>query len=178
MNLWKRLRQLSIPNLLGFGWLLMRRPLLIYPIWKATKRTMELSDQLYGKAHFGNGKANAFRHAYWNYLLCSTINTSTKNKVKSIVFTQNIVDYYEKVTQNELLDRKMDFHNNEIGRNLFLSKNEENESKMVVFIQKMANSSQKVITIDDFIKFENTLVYLIDEPMTTSEFSKSRTSTQ
>lgn len=162
MNLWKRVRQLSIPNLLGFGLLLMRKPLLIYPIWKATQKTMAVSDRLYGKAHFGNGKANAFRHAYWNFLLSSTIDRAFKHRRKSVDFTEKIVNYYEKVTQNEILDRKMDFHNNAIGRNLFLIKNEENESQMIDFIQNMADFAQKVTKIEDFQYYKNDLVYLTE----------------
>ncbi|MAO08198.1 MAG: hypothetical protein CL596_05750 [Alteromonas sp.] len=160
MNLWARVKRLSFPTLVRFGFLLIQKPLLIYPIWKATKRTMIVSQELYGNAHQGNGKANAFRHAFWNVKICQNCLKFTKNESKSAIWTQKVTDLYEKVTRNETLDREMDLHNNAIGRAHFLQNLEENESESIDFIQKMTKNAQKVAKVDEIKNFENVLVYI------------------
>ena len=41
----------------------------LFPTFLATKNCMQLSTQIYGPLHYGNGQANAFRHALWNVLI-------------------------------------------------------------------------------------------------------------
>ncbi len=95
--------------------MLLRRPLLVYPTWKATKQTLEICDSIYGKAHHKNGKANAFRHALWNVLICQKTLKITKNKDKSAFWAQKVTHLHEKLTKNEILDTAMDLHNNAVG---------------------------------------------------------------
>ncbi len=163
MNLWGRIKKLSIPSLIGFGWILIRSPHLILPVYKVTQKTMQISNERYGKAHFYSGKANAFRHALWNYLLCQKVNSIINNPIRSSIFTECLVNYYEKVTQNEAMERMMDLHNNEIGRMIFLSTLKENQEKMIDFIQKQAKNAQKVSKIESFQEFMNQLVYLKED---------------
>lgn len=148
---------------MGFGWILIRSPHLIIPVYKVTQRTLQICDERFGKAHFYVGQANAFRHTLWNYLLCRKVNSIRNNPIRAIIFTERLVNYYEKVTRNEVMDRKMDDHNNAIGRNIFLSYLDENEEKMIDFIQNEAKNAQKVSQIESFDDLANTLVYLKED---------------
>jgi len=160
MNLWSKIKQMDFFKLLQFLGLLCQKPLLIIPIWKATKQTLQLSQQLYGKSHNGNGKANAFRHAYWNFSICKKTLKFTKNPQKSSIWTQKVVEYYEKVTKNADLDREMDLHNNTFGRNHFLTNFDENQAKTIVFFQNTAENAQKVTKVEEIKEITNHLVYI------------------
>lgn len=163
MNIWVRIRKLSPSKLIGFGWILIRRPRLVIPLYRVTQRTMNICDEKYGNAHYFSGKANAFRHALWNYLLCHEFNKKLNDPESSIHFTERIVSHYEDVTQNERIQREMDTHNNQIGRDLFLSHLNENEDKMIIFIQNIAEKAQKVNKIEDFRSNMRNLVYVTND---------------
>ena len=160
MDLWKKIKRISFLKLLSFGFLLLQKPLLIIPILKATKAALKASQKMYGYAHNKNGKANAFRHAYWNFLICQKTLKWTKNSQKSTIWTQKVVDFYEKVTKNDPLDTAMDLHNNAIGRNHFLACFSENSFNSIVFFKEMAQNAQKITKIEEIKNFSNTLVYI------------------
>ena len=100
--------------------LVTRKPLLIMPTIHATKETMVLCDSLFGMSHHKSNKANASRHAIWNYLLCQKSFKIIKNGQKSANWARKVANLYEKVTNNDVLDEFMDLHNNQIGRKVFL----------------------------------------------------------
>jgi len=162
MNLWRKLKRISFPKLIGFGLIFLKKPLLIIPTWKATKHTYEFCQKEYGSEQNLNGKANAFRHAYWNYKICKNSLKFTKNSQKSVNWTQKVVDYYEKVTKNEILDRAMDIHNNAIGRMLFLANIDIKEQEIIKKIQILAEKASKVTKIEEIDQFESQLVYISD----------------
>jgi len=160
VNFRKRIKQLSFEQMLHLTFVLIRRPLLIRPTLRATKQTMKICDSLYGKAHHKNGKANAFRHAFWNIEICRRSYSVTNNVDKSVNWAKKITDLHEKMAPNEKLETAMDIHNNEIGRILFLSFFDQNESKIIDFIKKRAKYAQKMTKIQDIEKCENELVYI------------------
>ncbi|MEM7086688.1 MAG: hypothetical protein AAF489_10930 [Bacteroidota bacterium] len=160
MNIWKRIKQLSIGQLFKLGFVFAKRPLLIGPTLRATKRTMHICYTLYGGAHHKNGKANAFRHALWNILICQNCQKKTKNDKKSIIWTEKITILYEKVTKNEILDQHMDLHNNELGIKWFRANLFANEAEIISFIQKKLENAQKVAKIEEIENLENTLIYI------------------
>lgn len=121
---------------------------------------MVLCDELFGQTHHRSNKANAFRHALWNILICHKTLKKTQNKEKSIVWTEKVTNLYEKVTDNEKIEKAMDLHNNKVGLNLFSSVFEKKEEEIISLLQNMMEKSQKVINIDDFIKFNHNLVHL------------------
>lgn len=123
---------------------------------------MQVCDKLYGKIHHKNGKANAFRHALWNVLICEKTLKFTKNGQKSAEWAKKVTDLHEKLAKNDELDTEMDFHNNEIGRRLFLAKKDQNESISNEFLLKMLENAQKVVKIEDFEKIDNQLVYILE----------------
>ena len=93
MNLWKGIQRLSIKQLFRLTIVLLQRPLLIRPTWKATRQTMEICDSLYKGAHHKNGKANAFRHALWNILICQNIFKMSKNQEKSVIWAKKMTRF-------------------------------------------------------------------------------------
>lgn len=160
MNLWHKLKRLSFIKLVQFSFLMLQKPLLIKPIFKATKEALQVSQKLFGNAHNTNGKANAFRHAYWNYLICAKTLKFTKNEQKSAIWTEKVVNYYEKVTKNEAFDAEMDFHNNDIGRKQFLIHFKEKSFNSIYFFNEMTQNAQKITKIEEIQHFENELVYI------------------
>ncbi|WP_203294939.1 DUF6973 domain-containing protein [Luteirhabdus pelagi] len=163
MNLWARIRSLSIGQLWQLSVLFLKHPLYIFPTLRATKRTFEICQNLYGDTHHKSNRANSFRHALWNILICQKTFKISKNEQKAVVFTQKVTDLYEKVTQNEVLDEAMDLHNNEIGRRQFLKNFTQNEAETVDLLKKMAKNAQKVSTVTEMKKFRDKLVFISKE---------------
>ena len=164
MDLWKKLQKISFLKLLSFGFLVLKKPLLILPIIRATKAALRTSQELYGYAHNRNGKANAFRHAYWNYLICEKTLKITKNPQKSVIWTQKVTSFYEKVTKNELLDTAMDLHNNNLGRNQFLANFEQKSFNPIDFFKEMAQNALRIVKIEEIDSFNSNLVYISEKP--------------
>lgn len=162
MDIWKKIRRISFFKLIQFGWIFLQKPRLIFPVWNATKETLKICNSLYGNAHQGRGKANAFRHACWNFQICEKSFKIIKNRTKSAKWAQKVVDLYEKVTKNDLLDQQMDFHNNEFGRNYFIQKTANFEQDSIDFLEKEAEKAQKVSNMADFEKFKGQLVYITE----------------
>ena len=162
MNIWKRIRQLNLVQLSKFSWLFLKHPLLIFPTIRATKETFAICNERYGSTHHKSNKANAFRHALWNALICKKVYNLRTNKQKSVFWTQKVTDLYEKVTRNEQMDEAMDLHNNGVGRICFLNFLKEDEAEMVNFIQNKAENAKKVENLAEIQKSENQLVYLHD----------------
>lgn len=160
MNLWKSIKRLSIKQLIRLTIVLLQRPLQIRPTILATKQTMKICDALYGKAHQKNGKANAFRHALWNVLICQQSLKTTKNVAISVNWAKKITDLHEKMAPNAKLETAMDLHNNEIGRILFKDVLGQNQSEIVIFIQKRAENARKLTQVKDIEDYKNELVYI------------------
>jgi len=121
---------------------------------------MFFCDELFGRGHHKSNKANAFRHALWNVLICQKTLKKTKSKDKSMIWTKKVTDLYEKVTQNELSEQLMDLHNNEIGRILFLDLIDQNETKTISFLKEKSENAQKLTETEDISNFKGKLVYL------------------
>lgn len=160
MNIWLRIKRLSLSQLTQLGFLFLKNPLLIWPTFQATKRTMVLCDGLFGTSHHKSNQANTFRHALWNILICKNVLKRTKSNEKSVIWAQKVTHLYEKVTQNALLDEKMDLHNNDVGRILFLKVFDKNEAEIIQILQKEIETAIKIEKTEDFELAENKLVYI------------------
>lgn len=160
MNLWRRVRSLSLRQLFQLAGLLLRNPRYIVPTLTATQRTFIICNTLYGQAHHKSNPANAFRHALWNWLICRNVQKITKKESKSIFWAQKLTDLYEKVTQNEDMDEAMDLHNNRLGRNWFSTKLFKNEAEIVAFLQKQAKMAKKIESIGQIPQFSENLVFI------------------
>ena len=160
MNIWWRIRQLKIGQLIQLSILFLSEPFLIRPTLQASKRTMAICDDLFGRSHHRSNEANAFRHALWNILICQKTLKKTKNEEKSIIWTQKVTNLYEKVTDNSNIEKEMDLHNNGVGLNLFSSVIDKKESEIIDLLQKLMQNSQKVTNFEDFVLFKTTLVHI------------------
>tara|TARA_R100000935_G_scaffold36196_1_gene57008 strand:- start:114353 stop:114841 length:489 start_codon:yes stop_codon:yes gene_type:complete len=160
--IWARIRKLSVPQLWHLSVVFLKHPLLILPTLQATKQTFKVCNERFGNEHHKSNKANAFRHALWNVLICQKSIKWLKNKQKSVFWAQKVTDLYENVTQNEVLDEAMDLHNNTVGRICFLNFLNQNEAEMILFLQKKTENAKKVEKIDDFKKYQSQLVYLTE----------------
>lgn len=161
MNIRKRIQQMSIPQLFRFGLLFVTNPLLLAPTLRASKYTVKICDARFGKtAHHRNGKANAFRHALWNFEICRFCVKRLKKAEKVTKWAQKVTDLYEKVTKNEALDVAMDLHNNVIGRKLFLLGFSEKPAENVENLLKMTEKAVKIERIEDISVLEDLLVYI------------------
>ena len=160
MSIWGRITKLNLDQLCKLSLLFLSRPQYIIPTISATKKTLLVCDRLYKDTHHQSNKANAFRHALWNVLICRKVMKYSKNKQKSVFWAQKVGDLYEKVTQNEFLDEAMDIHNNAIGRIFFLNNIEQNDGEMIDLLQKMTQNAQKTKTIEAMQCHQNKLVYL------------------
>ncbi len=114
------LRRLSFENLFKLFFVVFSHPLFsILTLW-ATAKTYAISEKLFPITHSTDGAGNAFRHALWNCLImmyCCKISSAEK----SLKWTKNITDLHEDLFPNKPLQTKMDLHNNEIGRQYFMS---------------------------------------------------------
>ncbi|WP_034245067.1 DUF6973 domain-containing protein [Aquimarina atlantica] len=162
MGIRSLLKRLSFRQILKLTRIMLQNPLLVYPTLKATRTTMIICDLHYGKAHHKNGKANAFRHALWNILICRTTFRITKNKEKSVSWAQKITDLHEKLAPNKPLDTAMDLHNNEIGRTYFLELTASSEEEIVIFLKENTKKAKKVTDSKEILDHKDKLVYLLE----------------
>lgn len=139
---------------------MISRPLRIGSTWSATRETMKISGAEYGSAHHGRGKANAFRHAIWNYLICQKTYFLTKNEQKSVNWAKKITDLHEKMAKSDELDTIMDLHNNKIGRELFLVDFGLNKAELVQKLQNMLKNGQNVNKIEEIQRVDHELVFI------------------
>ena len=121
---------------------------------------MAICDELFGQLHHKNNKENAFRHALWNFLICQKTLKRTKNNQKSSIWAKKVSKTYENVTNNTILEKAMDLHNNHIGRLTFLNNFALNESEITVFLQKTLKNAQKIANTEEIQKYKNELVFL------------------
>lgn len=163
MNLIKTLRRLDLKSIWVLTKLCLRFPFFVFPTLSATKNCMSISTQHYGRLHYKNGAANAFRHAFWNYLIAKKCYHTIKNEAVVLTWVEKITDWHENAFPNRKLARKMDLHNNEVGRFIFLKYSSQTVHKVILILKKMALTSSKVNTNSNFANFKNKLVHIIDE---------------
>ena len=159
MAIGARIRQLNFKEIFILLKLFLPQPFYIFPTYRATKETLRLCDRLFGKKHYQDNRENAFRHAYWNFLIAEKVFQKNNSVEESIIWAKKITDLHERLAPNKALARAMDLHNNEVGRNLFSNNPEENA---VEKLQDLMNSAVK-ITEPELSKFDkNQLVFIED----------------
>ena len=159
MAIGARIRQLNFKEIFILLKLFLPQPFYIFPTYRATKETLRLCDRLFGKKHYQDNRENAFRHAYWNFLIAEKVFQKNNSVEESIIWAKKITDLHERMAPNKALARAMDLHNNEVGRKLFSNNHEENA---VEKLQDFMNSAVK-ITEPELSKFDkNQLVFIED----------------
>ncbi len=160
MKIWGVLKGLSMRELLQLSLLMLRTPFFIIPTLKATRETMVICDSLYKEEHHQNGKANAFRHALWNILICRKTYRITKNEKKSVIWAQKVTDLHEKLAPNEPLAKAMDLHNNKIGRKRFSLLIDSDIEEVIDFLKESVQNAKRIVAINEIRDYNNDLVYL------------------
>ncbi|SFB77815.1 hypothetical protein SAMN04487907_101593 [Zunongwangia mangrovi] len=154
-----RIRQLNFKEIFILLKLFLPQPLYIFPTYRATRETLKLCDRLFGKKHYQDNRENAFRHAYWNFLIAEKVFQKNNSVEESIIWAKKITDLHERMAPNKALARAMDLHNNDVGRNIFSNNPEENA---VESLQDLMDSAVK-ITEPELSKFDKNQLVFIEE---------------
>lgn len=128
---------------------LIARPLFIIPTYKATRKTIAICNEKFGKEHYKDTRANAFRHALWNFLLCKKCFAVCKSVEKAMYWSEKVTNLHELLSPNAAIARKMDLHNNFIGRNLFL------QNPDMDIIPKLEGMMQKALKLNSVEEIKN-----------------------
>ena len=163
MNPISALKRVSFKNILKVIFIGLRYPLFVLPTIQATKDCMRISTELYGRLHYKNGSTNAFRHAFWNYLIAKRCYKWQKNIETAMNWAKKITDWHESAFPNKPLAREMDLHNNATGRFAFQYYFEQPESEVMEIMKKMALNSTLVDASSNFEDFEHQLVHITEE---------------
>ncbi len=138
----------------------LRRPMFILPTIKATRECLKISTKAFGKLHNKNGPANAFRHAFWNYLIAKRCRRWTKEDKNAVLWAQKITDWHEYAFRNNKLARKMDFHNNAVGRWIFIENGSKSMVEVIELVQQMTLESTQINMTSDLSQYKNQLVHI------------------
>lgn len=114
------LRSLSLKKIFKLLTLTLPHPLFSFLGLYATLKSFSLAQKHYPKTHSNNGEGNAFRHSLWNCLIlmyCCKVSSPQK----ALDFCTKMTDMHEDLFPNEPLEKKMDLHNNQVGRDYFMS---------------------------------------------------------
>jgi len=165
MNVWSFLKLLKLRHLWSLFRLCAGHFWFVWPTVKATKRCIKISNRNYGQLHHKNTPANAFRHAIWNYLIAQECFRWNKNEQKVIDWAKKITDWHEEFSPNDALAKDMDFHNNAVGRKLFLQYKSISDGNMVSLLKEMTVASIKITRLEEIKKLpKNQLTHIVDFP--------------
>jgi len=160
MKILSRIGKLKFSKLLRLAWIGLRNPLLIWPTHKATIKTLQISDELYGSAHHGHNSANAFRHALWNILICKNTIKTLKQAEKAISWAEKTTTLHENLMPNEPLEMAMDLHNNEMGRKFYLELQNASEAEIIRFLESRTAVAVQIKTVEETSSLKDGLVYI------------------
>lgn len=140
---------------------LLSRPLLLIPTIWATVESVWYAQSFYPDIHGGNGVANAFRHTVWNALICKNSSIFT-NPHKAADWAKYTTDLHEEVFANDSFDRKMDLHNNRIGRLIFLDTAGRGISKkgLVLRVRVKCKTAKGVNSEEEIDNHPDEMVYI------------------
>ncbi|MFC4633648.1 DUF6973 domain-containing protein [Dokdonia ponticola] len=153
---------MDFKQLWSLAGLCLRHPLFVFPTYVATRKTIKICDQKFGKAHHKNGRANAFRHALWNALIIHKCNRWGSID-KTTAWAKRITDWHEDFSVNAALARAMDLHNNQIGRTFARKHRDSSESQLVQLVMVLIPLSRKHTTIQQMQEHPDTLTHIEDD---------------
>ena len=161
MNLLAVAKRVDFKNILKGVFIGLSRPHFILPTIKATKDCIAISTKNYGKLHHKNGPANAFRHAFWNYLIAKRCFNWQRNEEAVLVWAKKVTDWHEDSFPNKQLAKAMDLHNNEVGRFIFVQNTEKTEQEIVELLRKMTLKSIKIDEKSTLSEHKNRMVHIL-----------------
>ena len=164
MAVWNRIKSMSIKQLFMLVRTFSVNPMYFFPTHRATIKTVQICDDIFGKTHHKNNVTNAFRHALWNILIAKNSYTKNKSIEESVTWAKKVTDMHEQLAPNSKLEMIMDLHNNEIGRNLFAVKQLQNmeEEGIITVLKEKIKTAVKVSSINEMKENVSEFVYLED----------------
>lgn len=127
--------------------LLLSRPhLIVRTVYATIQATIE-AEKRFTNSHFGNNKANAFKHAAWNALIAHNVQFYFgKNPTRAMAWAKKITDLHEECFPNHPAEKAMDLKNNEIGRKIYLKLFEERHTKpnKYLFLNEIFSTNELV----------------------------------
>ncbi|MBO0320861.1 hypothetical protein J0X14_01020 [Muricauda sp. CAU 1633] len=163
MNLFAVLKRVDFKNILKGVFVGLGHPHFILPTIKATKDCISISTKNYGKLHHKNGPANAFRHAFWNYLIAKRCFQWQKNEEVVLAWAKKVTDWHEDSFPNKQLPKAMDLHNNEVGRFIFEQNTKKSEQEIIELLKKMALESIKIDEKSMLSEHKNRMVHILEQ---------------
>ena len=161
MNLVGIVKRVDFKNILKGFLIGLSRPHFIWPTIRATKDCIAFSTKNYGKLHHKNGPANAFRHAFWNYLIAKRCFKWQNNEETVLNWAKKVTDWHEDSFPNKQLPKAMDLHNNEVGRFIFAQNTEKSEQEIIGLLKKMALESIKIDESSNLSEYKNRMVHIL-----------------
>lgn len=160
MAIGARIRQLNFKEIFILLKLFLPQPFYIFPTYRATRETLKLCDRLFGKKHYQDNRENAFRHAYWNFLIAEKVFQKNNSVEESIIWARKITDLHERMAPNKALARAMDLHNNEVGRQLFKMYNPKSEQEIIKKLHDLMKSAVKILETSIASAYKNILIFI------------------
>lgn len=116
----RALRSLTFRKLFRVFSLGIKHPLFAFLYTYASLKAFGKAKELYPDSSTNSGIGNAFRHAYWCCLMMMYFCKIT-SPAKALKWCQKLTDMHEELFPNKALETKMDFHNNRVGMDYFMS---------------------------------------------------------
>ncbi len=163
MKIWQFIRSLKTPQLWALIKLCFFNLNKVLPTWKATNKSIVQANRLYGEEHRRNTPANAFRHAFWNYLIARRCLKHPEQTRQVLEWTKNVTDLHEELFPNSDLARSMDLHNNRVGRRLFVKYTTYGEEAVQQMLQKRTAESIQIQSEEELKRIpQDSLVHMIN----------------
>lgn len=160
MNTLQIIKRFNYSQLWQLILLSIKYPLYVYPTLKATSKSFLDAKREFPETHGKKGKGNAFRHAYWNTMICFECYKWKKDRRRIVAWAKLITDKHEQLSPNTPLDRRMDLHNNKIGVNFFIQSSFTSHDEILDRLKHKLKTAQQIKTIDDVKKYPLELVYI------------------
>jgi hypothetical protein len=160
MSFWKLVKGINFKQIASLGAFLLQHPIFMFATVKATSQTMRIVQEEFPDIHGKDNKANAFRHALWNFLIAFQCAKNEKDIAKVISWTKKITDWHEDFSPNIALARAMDLHNNHIGRTLFSNLKINFEKEIIKELKSKLDRAVQVGLLNDLDQNLSELVFI------------------
>ncbi|APZ46701.1 hypothetical protein BW723_10560 [Polaribacter reichenbachii] len=161
MSKWKIIKSLNFKQVIVLlGWFL-KHPIFMYATFRATVKTLRIAQKRFPNTHNFDNKANAFRHALWNILIAKKCLKFSSDLEQVLTWTKQITGWHEEFSPNEILAKKMDLKNNQLGRKWFSILKNESILKIEEYLIEKLCSAIKINFDSPLDKIDN-LVFLED----------------
>ncbi|GHA45558.1 hypothetical protein GCM10007103_28270 [Salinimicrobium marinum] len=159
MTIAARIKSSNFHQLFTLSKVFIQKPLFIIPTLNATRKTIQICNSNFGKAHHKNTPANAFRHALWNFLICEKCYRISGSAEKVMHWSKKITDLHERLAPNKELAQRMDLHNNLVGRSLFKEHVSERIDIVIILMGKLKDAV-KISEVKNIERAKNNLVFI------------------